>query len=67
MIPKVGLIPAVPQHVYFTWVMQASSLDISQRGLLGIGFGSHVHVWKDALAHKVGVPNKALSYQAVCR
>lgn len=42
-------------HSYWTPV-PACSVDISQRGLLGVGFGSHVEVWKDALALKAKAP-----------
>ena len=35
---------------------QPTSLDISQRNLLAVGFGSHVTVWKDAIATKIQSP-----------
>jgi|EP00624_Nannochloropsis_granulata_P000965 U3 small nucleolar RNA-associated protein 7 len=41
-------------HYQFT--SPPSSVDISQKGLLAVGFGSHVTVWKDALARKVQSP-----------
>ncbi|KAI8143203.1 U3 snoRNP-associated protein Utp7 [Fennellomyces sp. T-0311] len=34
----------------------AASLSISQRGLLGVGWGSHVTVWKDAFLTKQNSP-----------
>jgi hypothetical protein len=33
-----------PVHDYFT-ISPARTVDVSQRGLVGIGFGSHVQVW----------------------
>ena len=42
-------------HEYFV-PSPASSLDISQRGLLGVGFKSHALVWKDALSNKAKSP-----------
>ncbi|KNC75685.1 hypothetical protein SARC_11796 [Sphaeroforma arctica JP610] len=42
-------------HSYFTHT-PANSLHISQSGLLGVGFGSHVQVWKDAFQTKQAVP-----------
>ncbi|CAN0514817.1 unnamed protein product, partial [Ectocarpus sp. 8 AP-2014] len=31
-------------------------MDISERGLLSLGFGCHVQVWKDAIATKAKAP-----------
>jgi U3 small nucleolar RNA-associated protein 7 len=42
-------------HDYFT-ARPASSLDVSQRGMLACSFGPHVQVWKDALVHKAAAP-----------
>eukprot|EP01138_Halocafeteria_seosinensis_P011063 gb/GECG01011299.1/.p1 GENE.gb/GECG01011299.1/~~gb/GECG01011299.1/.p1 ORF type:complete len:478 (+),score=51.45 gb/GECG01011299.1/:1-1434(+) len=42
-------------HEYFV-PSPASSIDISQRGLLGVGFRSHALVWKDALTQKATSP-----------
>lgn len=36
---------------YFT-TTPGSSLDFSQRGILSVGYGPHVQVWKDVLLHK---------------
>jgi len=33
-----------PVHDYFS-VVPAHALDVSQRGLVGVGFGSHVQIW----------------------
>jgi len=41
---------------YYQFTSPPSSVDISQKGLLAVGFGSHVTVWKDALARKVQSP-----------
>lgn len=35
---------------YYQFTAPPASLDISQRGLLAVGYGAHVTVWKDALA-----------------
>lgn len=43
-----------PLHDYFT-ASPAASVDISQRGLLGVGFGSHVQVWPAEAIH--GAPS----------
>ena len=42
-------------HSYFT-ATPAAALDISQRGLLAVGFGPHAEVWRDALAAKARAP-----------
>jgi len=42
-------------HSYFS-AAPADSLDISQRGLLAVGWGKRVQVWKDALAGKQNSP-----------
>jgi U3 small nucleolar RNA-associated protein 7 len=42
-------------HAYTT-VRPADGLDISQNGLLAVGQGSHVQVWKDALQSKQRSP-----------
>jgi U3 small nucleolar RNA-associated protein 7 len=42
-------------HSYFT-VRPASTLSISDMGLLALGYGSHVSVWKDALRVKQSAP-----------
>ncbi|KAI9014444.1 WD40-repeat-containing domain protein [Phycomyces nitens] len=42
-------------HEYYT-PRPATSLSISQRGLLGVGWGAHVTVWKDALRTKQESP-----------
>lgn len=42
-------------HSYFTR-RPAVSLDVGQRGLLGLGKGREVEVWKDALAEKQKAP-----------
>lgn len=44
-----------PIQDYFT-TSPGASVDISQRGLLSVGFRSHVQVWKDALATKASAP-----------
>ncbi len=41
---------------YYQFTAPPSSVDISQRGLLAVGFGSHITVWKDALVRKVQSP-----------
>ena len=38
---------------FYQFTTPPVSLDISQRGLLAVGFGCHTLVWKDALATKV--------------
>lgn len=42
-------------HSYFT-VRPASTLDLSDMGMLALGYGSHVTVWKDALRTKQKSP-----------
>jgi len=42
-------------HSYFT-VRPASTVDISDMGMLALGYGSHVQVWKDALKEKAKDP-----------
>ncbi|KAK9477142.1 WD40-repeat-containing domain protein [Lipomyces japonicus] len=42
-------------HSYYT-PTPATSLDISDRGLLGVGWGPHVTVWKDAFKTKQKSP-----------
>ena len=42
-------------HSYLT-TRPVTSLSCSQRGLLGVGFGSHVQVWRDAMASKAKAP-----------
>eukprot|EP00898_Chlorokybus_atmophyticus_P001320 jgi/Chlat1/2189/Chrsp17S02743 len=40
-----------PLHSYFS-VTPAKHLEISQKGMLGVGYGPHIQVWKDALDRK---------------
>ena len=42
-------------HDYFS-DRPATSIDISQRGLLGVGYGGTVAIWKDALSAKAKSP-----------
>ncbi|CAM9797492.1 unnamed protein product [Ascophyllum nodosum] len=42
-------------HAYLT-KMPPTDMDISQTGLLSLGFGCHVQVWKDAIAVKAKAP-----------
>ena len=42
-------------HSYFT-VRPASTIDVSDQGLLALGFGPHVQVWKDAFRTKQNAP-----------
>ena len=42
-------------HAYFT-VRPTTAIDISDEGMMALGFGSHVQVWKDALATKQSSP-----------
>ena len=42
-------------HSYFT-PLPASAVDISQRGMLAVGFGGNVQIWKDALDTKATSP-----------
>lgn len=44
-----------PLHAY-TSPAPVDWLDVSQRGLLGVGHGRKMHVWKDALASKADAP-----------
>jgi len=44
-----------PLHAYFSH-SPASSVDISQRGLLAVGYGRKVQVWQDALTSKAQAP-----------
>ena len=59
-------------HSYFS-VRPSTSLDISDTGMLALGFGSHVQVWKDALATKQqspylshNLPSQQLTSVAFC-
>ena len=42
-------------HGYYT-PTPASAIDVSQKGLLSVAFGTHVEVWKDGLAVKAKAP-----------
>lgn len=42
-------------QAYFT-PTPACALDISQKGLLSVAFGTHVEIWKDALSQKAKSP-----------
>jgi U3 small nucleolar RNA-associated protein 7 len=44
-----------PLHAYLS-PSPADSCDISQRGLLAVGYGGRVQVWKDALSSKAQAP-----------
>eukprot|EP00899_Mesostigma_viride_P003355 jgi/Mesvir1/1301/Mv03765-RA.3 len=44
-----------PLHAYYS-VRPASSIDISQRGVLAVGYGPRVQLWKDALSSKASAP-----------
>mmetsp|Transcript_8489 Transcript_8489/g.24334 ORF Transcript_8489/g.24334 Transcript_8489/m.24334 type:complete len:556 (-) Transcript_8489:100-1767(-) len=44
-----------PLHSYFSSA-PCEYLDISQRGLLAVGFGRRVQIWKDALTEKAKAP-----------
>jgi BING4CT (NUC141) domain len=44
-----------PLHAYFS-AQPASSLDVSQRGMLAVGYGPHVQVWQGALSEKAKAP-----------
>jgi len=44
-----------PLHAYFS-ATPASSLAVSQRGMLAVGYGPHVQVWRDALGAKAHSP-----------
>lgn len=52
-----------PLHAYFS-PSPATWCDISQRGLLGVGWGRRVNVWKDALATKQKSPYMTHTLQA---
>ncbi|KAL7268342.1 putative U3 small nucleolar RNA-associated protein 7 [Rhizina undulata] len=51
-------------HSYFT-PTPASSLHISDTGLLGVGWGPHVTIWKDALRTKQNSPYITHLHEAV--
>lgn len=58
-------------HAYFS-PAATTSMDISQRGLLALGYGSHVAVWRDALTTKAKTPYLRHSFPAgheesICR
>jgi len=44
-----------PLHSYFT-ATPAVTLDISQRRMLGVGYGGQIQIWKDALVTKASAP-----------
>jgi U3 small nucleolar RNA-associated protein 7 len=44
-----------PLHEYFCSA-PAQNVEISQRGLVAVSWGSRVQVWKDALSHKAKAP-----------
>ena len=44
-----------PIHTYYS-SSPATAVDISQRGLLAVGYGPHVQIWKDALTAKASAP-----------
>ncbi|KAG1679461.1 hypothetical protein FOA52_007753 [Chlamydomonas sp. UWO 241] len=44
-----------PLHAYFAH-SAATSLDISARGMLAVGYGRKVQIWKDALRTKASAP-----------
>jgi U3 small nucleolar RNA-associated protein 7 len=54
-------------HEYFT-TSPGVSVDVSQRGMIGVGFGGHVQVWKDAIREKAKSPylNHLMPGSAVC-
>lgn len=37
-------------------IQPAASLEFSQRGLLAVGFGSHIQIWRDACEKKARAP-----------
>lgn len=43
-------------HAYAVNTAPATSLDISQRGLLAVGSGGHVNIWQDAIRSKAAAP-----------
>ena len=42
-------------HAYFS-ATPAVALDVSQRGMVALAYGSHVQVWRDCLAAKAAAP-----------
>ena len=44
-----------PVNQYFT-IRPAASMDLSQNGLLAVGCGPHVQIWKDAVRTKAKSP-----------
>jgi len=44
-----------PVHAYYT-NRPATSVEVSQRGIIGVGFGSYVQFWSDALSTKAQAP-----------
>uniref|UniRef100_A0A7S0V4M6 BING4 C-terminal domain-containing protein n=1 Tax=Polytomella parva TaxID=51329 RepID=A0A7S0V4M6_9CHLO len=44
-----------PLHQYFTY-STVTSMDVSQRGLLAVGYGRKIQIWKDGLAQKQESP-----------
>ena len=42
-------------HAYFS-ATPAAALDISQRGMLAVGYGARVQIWRDGLAVKAAAP-----------
>lgn len=42
-------------HSYFT-VRPATTIDVSDQGMMALGFGPHVQVWKDAFRTKQNAP-----------
>ena len=45
------------KEVHYYWTpLPATSIDISDTGLLSVGWGTYVTVWKDALQRRVRVP-----------
>ena len=54
-----------PLHQYFSSA-PAVALDISQRGLLAVGWGRRVQVWQNALARKAKAPYLNHSFDEGC-
>ena len=52
-----------PLHAYFCSA-PAKSIEISQRGLVGISWGSRIQVWKDCLASKAKSPYMNLQQES---
>ena len=52
-----------PLHAYFS-PSPATWCDISQRGMLGVGWGRRINVWKDALTSKQKSPYMTHNLQA---